>query len=682
MSKRRTRFAYLAWSVLLASLGGADRKAQEAPVEDPLVRFGLHETTGAAAGYVEDRACRLCHVDLFESYQSVSMAKSFFRPRADRVIEDFEDNHYFHEASGRHYEMRRDGEGYLFSRWEEDAAGSPINVFEKRVDWILGSGVRSRTYLYSTPGGELYQLPLAWYAESDSWRMAPGFEGADHQGVLRRVRRECMFCHNAYPEVPVGSDLYGSSQNYPRDLPEGIGCQRCHGPGAEHVRVGMSEPVDFPRLVRSIVNPAKLSPQRRDDICYECHLQPTVALFGVRRFGRSDYSFRPGEALNEYMVPVDVEVEGEAREDRFEINHHPYRLRQSRCYQESQGAMSCMTCHDPHRKVAVEERVGHYKQACQSCHEPDDCQLDAMTAEASLPESLRAVAAEDCVACHMPRRRSSDVIEVTVTDHRIRRQPIGTELVAPLPATDPMIVDVEILPLAQAPTGDVADLYRAVSVARAGGSSSLDTLEKLLLKLKVQAPEPYLDLVRGRLQKHQREGLDRALAMLLTVQPQSAVGLEWKGLSRAQAGQREDAIALLERSISMRPERPEGWFNLGYLFLGEGRYREALEHLKESLSRRDNLPQGWYHKGNALALLGDHEAAQEAYLRSLELDPDAASTYVAVARTALKLDRREQARRYLLHGVKVSSKPEVVAAALEELEAMDREAEAPKAGGN
>ena len=31
--------------------------------------------------------------------------------------------------------------------------------------------------------------------------MAPGYDRPNHQGVLHRVRRKCMFCHNAYPNV-------------------------------------------------------------------------------------------------------------------------------------------------------------------------------------------------------------------------------------------------------------------------------------------------------------------------------------------------------------------------------------------------------------------------------------------------------------------------------------------------
>ncbi|MCB1035113.1 MAG: tetratricopeptide repeat protein [Acidobacteria bacterium] len=662
---------------------GMASEEEQASAADPLARFGLHETTGAAAGYVEDRACRMCHRDLYDGYQKVGMARSFFRPGAKRATEDFENNHYFHEPSNRHYEMRRDGDEILFRRWQEDEDGQPINVFEQKVDWILGSGNRSRTYLYQTAGGELFQLPLAWYSQTGSWRMAPGFEWEEHQGLHRRVRRECMFCHNAYPEVAEGSDRIWVAQTFPEELPEGTGCQRCHGPGAEHVRVGLQEPVDFSRLRETVVHPGKIAPERRDDICNGCHLQPSVALFGVRRFGRGDYSYRPGEPLEDYMVPVDVLIQGEDRTERFEINHHPYRLRQSRCYLESAGAMSCMTCHDPHRKVPEEERLEHYRQACQSCHELDACRLEAMTTEAraALPAAAREIAANDCAGCHMPQRRPTDVVEVTMTDHLIRRFPGGEELAAALPVTEPVVRDVEILPLGEVPTGDLADLYRAAAVARAGGSASLDRLEMLLKELRPKDPEPYFDLVRGRLKKQQGAATGRALDLLLSVQPDGALGLEWKGLSDFQQGRKEEAFALIQRAVEKAPERPEGWFNLGLVVLSQGRYEEALEHLDQALALRSNLARGWFYKGNALTLLGRQEEALAAYIRSLELEPTAGDVYVAVARTALLLDRWDAARRYLRHGVNAAAKPEAVRTALAQFEAMERQkAEAPSPG--
>ena len=42
-----------------------------------------------------------------------------------------------------------------------------------------------------------------------------------------------MSCHNGYPRTPVEDD--GCGPRFGDTLPEGIDCQRCHGPGQAHV---------------------------------------------------------------------------------------------------------------------------------------------------------------------------------------------------------------------------------------------------------------------------------------------------------------------------------------------------------------------------------------------------------------------------------------------------------------
>src|ERR1041385_6759072 len=200
----------------------------------------------AAVGsiFVNDAQCTSCHQPIAHSFHDFGMSKSFYRPRQDDVIEDFSKLPFKHAKSGDVLELRwRDGR-LIFRR----TRGS--SVFEQPVDWILGSGHHAPPYLYQTPNGELYQLPLAWYSQTKEWGMAPGYDRADHEGVLRRARHECLFCHNAYPGdrsqatgdgsgsplSPVARSLssgYWRDQTFPAQLPEGIGCQRCHGPGSE-----------------------------------------------------------------------------------------------------------------------------------------------------------------------------------------------------------------------------------------------------------------------------------------------------------------------------------------------------------------------------------------------------------------------------------------------------------------
>src|ERR1043165_7881990 len=142
----------------------------------------------AVSGYVDDVSCASCHANIVRTYQHVGMSKSFYRPRQSDAIEDFAKLPFRHARSGDVMELRWRNGRLVFRRWAVAGTENPVYLFEQPVDWILGSGHHARTYLYQTPNGELYQLPLAWYTQTHEWGMEPGYDRRDHEGVLRRAR--------------------------------------------------------------------------------------------------------------------------------------------------------------------------------------------------------------------------------------------------------------------------------------------------------------------------------------------------------------------------------------------------------------------------------------------------------------------------------------------------------------
>lgn len=563
--------------------------------------------TLAAAGsdYVADSVCAGCHQAKYKSYQGVGMAQSMRRPRPEVLIEDFRRGHYFHAASNTHFEMQwKDGK-LLFRRYQLDDRGRRVNELEQQVDWIVGSGHRSRVYLYRTPSGELYQLPIAWYTQERSWGMAPGDDRPDNDGITRQVRRECLFCHNAYPHQEAGRDTHWSPQTFPAALPEGTGCQRCHGPGAAHVRAAEDGAADG-EVRKAIVNPARLAPALRDSVCFQCHMLPAVAMFGARRFERGDYSFRPGERLSDYMLHVDIEEEGRSKDDRFEINHHGYRLSQSACYVK--GGITCISCHDPHQPLKSDPRLANVASVCLGCHKEHE-------------RKSETIAARDCVTCHMPRRRTQDVVRVVMTDHKIQRRPPAGDLLAPLKERDPEITGVQFLDRAGAPAGALGELYRAVTVVRALPRST-DATKHLAANIGASPSlVPRFDLISARLQQERFAEALLLLEVLGTSVDSDARLRDWRGLARAALGHSAEALDDLRAAAEMEPSVPEYQVNLAAVLRRLGKNEEALPLLTRAVELRPNFVTAFLMRAETLDALGRRAEAVADVRRAIAIEP-------------------------------------------------------------
>jgi predicted CXXCH cytochrome family protein len=582
-----------------------------------------------AGDYIADSACASCHPARYASYQAVGMAQSMRRPRADVLIEDFRNARFFHKPSQSWFEMTWKDGRLLFRRWQIDSGGKRINEIEQQVDWIVGSGHRSRVYLYRTPSGGLFQLPVAWYSQERAWAMAPGYDRADHDGITRSVRRECLFCHNAYPENTA--DSHWSPQRFPVVMPEGTGCQRCHGPGADHV--ALAESGERTAAVRAaIVNPARLPPALRDSVCFQCHLQPAVAMIGPRRFERGDFSFRPGEALSDYMLHVDIDEPGRPRAQRFEINHHAYRLRQSLCY--IKGGITCSTCHDPHQPLKKDPRLANIVTICLGCH-------------------TRHTASNDCVRCHMPPRRAQDVVHVVMTDHRIQRRP-PANLTAPLAEHESVIDRVEFLDRATAPDGTLGAVYKAVAVLRA---TPLDPDAANFLSKHLDATSsivPRLDLIAAQLQQRQFVAALASIGALGSVSDPRVRA--WRGSALMGTGSVTEGIADLRAAMEADPEVPEFPLNYAEALHRTGHDAEASALLTRAIELRPNLVAAWMLRAEVLAALGHRDDAIADLRRALAIDPRQFRAYVSIAKLLTESGNASEAERWRLHGERIAKK--------------------------
>lgn len=211
--------------------------------------------------------------------------------------------------------------------------------------WAFGAGEQAITFVSQVDEDYYLEHGLSYYASAKSMALTPGHKSAAGEryrtfdpgaAILR-----CFQCHS------TGPPRLGAGFRIEPAEP-GVRCETCHGPGEEHVRLNGSR--------TAIGNPKRLTAAALNDFCGSCHRKPPAA----------------GDDTN--------------WNNAWNVRHQPLYLSQSRCFLESRGALSCLTCHDPH--AGVERSAGSYDARCGSCH--------------GGVKHRTAIANASCSGCHMP----------------------------------------------------------------------------------------------------------------------------------------------------------------------------------------------------------------------------------------------------------------------------------------
>ena len=246
-------------------------------------------------------------------------------------------------------------------------------LFSAVVAYALGSNHQGQTFVGREPSGSARELRLSRYPLAPLWdktsehpSIPPDSAGYLGRPVSEESLRKCLNCHATnFREVQ-------KPEGRPEALDHGIGCERCHGPGGNHL---LAVQLGFNDL--AIGQPKKAEPSALTlPLCAQCHKAPGSAKPEDPGFIR-------------FQAPTFV---------------------LSRCYTESNGAFSCVTCHNPHSNAGHDTQA--YEATCLSCH---STQKDRPT-----PSKICSVnPRNDCLKCHMPK--VADAIPRAVfTDHQIR----------------------------------------------------------------------------------------------------------------------------------------------------------------------------------------------------------------------------------------------------------------------
>jgi tetratricopeptide (TPR) repeat protein len=573
----------------------------------------------AAGEYTDAKICTGCHARIDQAYRQSGMSRSVSKPAPPDTIEDYGGRHEFlHALSGTNYSMIvRDGV-YFQRRWQTGFDGRETNVEEMKIDAVIGSGNHARAYLHQTASGGYIELPLGWYAEKGGyWAMSPGFN-TEHPATRRFVSYDCVFCHDAYPKIPVGHDAPGSDPVFSGALPEGIDCQRCHGPGAKHAALAATAGARQDDIRASILNPARLTPALGMDLCMQCHLEPTSGSIPsrIRRFDRGPFSFVPGEPLANFLLVFD-HAPGAGYDDKFEIvNSSAYRLRKSACFLKSNAAVTCTTCHDPHQT-----QPANYSAVCRQCHA---AAVDAAISTGHHP------AATECVSCHMQKRRTEDVVHAVMTDHWIQRRPPLRNPLAELPERHGAALEysgdvVPYYPLRFQQTNENA-LYLAIA------RNVPADLAREVARARPREPEFYMALGDAWQRIRKLPEAITAYQQALLLRPDSPRALVTLAGAWKASGELARADEMLRRAILIAPDSAMAWFQSGAVDFDLGRIAAAVEKMEKAVAVDPDLSGGRTGLAEILFRTGKTERAESELRTELRMDPYDASAYDLIGR--------------------------------------------------
>lgn len=650
--------------------------------------------TSADVKYVNDQDCRGCHYEIADRYERSEMARSWSIPTAEHralAREDFPP--VVDRKLGFQYRAIERGGQLLQEEFRPESAGNRPHSTIRPVTYVVGSGNHGFSFVNDT-NGYLALLPMGWYSAAKKWDLSPGYE-RHNQRFERKVPIECVACHNAIPDY-----IDQSRNRYAAPLPNGIDCQRCHGPGELHVQLRHGGgPVPEPgKPDYTIVNPARLPPDRQDDVCLQCHLISDVAVLGN---DKEWISFRPGQRLSDSRRDLFLKPEDPAQ---FGFSSHATRLRLSRCWSEGpgKGTLTCIRCHDAHRSQ-LEVARAEYNDKCMQCHQDQDCRRP----------NRGDVAQPDCVQCHMRRGSPANIAHTVFTDHWIRAVPVESRgpdsLTAPerLPLGNLQFVDFANGNRPPSATVYALGIAKYFDIRRAPDRrQAIDALE---LALKQDKNNPDLQFWYGATLASMKRWKPALDAYRRTAQFQSDV-LTLNGLGEAQRelGQIQDAVATLtscaerypdflqtyreiaesyaavghlqpamfalDRSLELYPYQAETAVRRAHLgFLGGESIAAVRDHIDEALQLAPDSPWLYWLEGQCSASEGDISASIRSYETALEIDPRFRAAILSIGPALVQAGRYDEAMQRLKQLRAIAPNDPILPTAQQEIERLRRE---------
>ena len=325
--------------------------------------------------YVGSAACRECHSEIYARWKKTRMANVIRDPKEypDAIIPDL-------------------------------TKADPLLTFTKDdIAFVYGSKWKQR--YFKRVGNDYYPFPAQWDVTHKMWRPYFAQNGTDWwtqfypaDNMQRPTGPLCDGCHSVNYDIQTKTVTEWN-----------VGCEKCHGPGGDHVRQPMRS---------NIVNPTRLDSLQANDICIQCHSQGRPLKNPIAgQYYDWPVGYRAGLKLEDYWQLEDHKLgettfthfaDGTAHKNRMQGNDFVNSLMYTR-------GVTCFSCHDVHGTANNADLLKPASVMCLECHGPNS--PSGPHGVTSIEEHTRhkaGTSGNECVACHMPQ------IEQTIADVMVR----------------------------------------------------------------------------------------------------------------------------------------------------------------------------------------------------------------------------------------------------------------------
>ncbi len=280
---------------------------------------------------------------------------------------------------------------------------NPLVTF-KAADIAFVYGSRWKQRYFQRVGDDYFPLPAQWDVTHKVWKPYSVADGTDwwvpfypHDNAQRPTGPLCDGCHSVGYNVQTKTVVEWN-----------VGCEKCHGPGSEHVKTPTRA---------NILDPGKLDRVAANDVCVQCHSQgrPTSNPIGGRAYDWP-VGFRVGLALKNFWR-LEEHTLGETTFTHYaDGSAHKNRMQGNDFVQSVMYAhgVTCASCHDAHGSDNEGMLIAPVGELCTQCHTPGGKNGPRASTLTGHTHHTARSPGSACVACHMPK------IEQTLGDVMVR----------------------------------------------------------------------------------------------------------------------------------------------------------------------------------------------------------------------------------------------------------------------